>query len=387
MNGGDAFPILTLQPDSAGRLNVSRYALRGRELVREALSSGSCTADRPLAGAGRMPYLARDRVVPNKTETAAAASGLNSFREGPTVLPFVRHLLGQGQGAFCGDCTIYPAISAETILPYDVVRITGINSKLGVPTISLTGTAYAYAVCRGVIEDSARRTYVGNTSPDASGTLYCIQLFGLCDVYVSDSIATVPSFGDALYVSGRKAVQSSDDFLGTCFGLPRSVTLPDGTSRVICQMYMMSSGGGETSYPFKVSVFSLTVDEVTTWYAYMAKGYLQVIGSEPLATEIAEESSLELPNAATASVYRVWTYSTADTSGSWGEITIGTPPAESGLQHVVVFADLERSGTGSDEDPYVWTVLMQRQRTDIAVLDILSCVLCTTTTTTTTTGA
>ncbi len=91
----------------------------------------------------------------------------------------------------------------------------------------------------------------------------------------------------------------------------------------------------------------------------VAQGYRQAIGG---LRESVPEIVLDVTG--TGSVYMVWTYTTLNTPGSWGNLSYGTAPGDDATQRVVVIATIADG------------VLIQRHLGDVVVLDIVDRTVC-----------
>lgn len=199
-------PINTLQPGVNRRLNITPHTPQFREIVAVPLDGSVCTKDTLLTD-NRIIPLAKDYVVPNPVRSELAITDeRNSERQGPMVLPFIRHLLGVRRGAFSGDVTILPAVHTSEVLPFELCVVTGLDSDLGVPKVAKSDITKAtepidpvWGVSRGVTEDLAKRTYRGIGNPEYTQMLSVVQFCGTCDARIDEAVE--PTLHATLYAT------------------------------------------------------------------------------------------------------------------------------------------------------------------------------------------
>ena len=218
--------FLTLQPDHRGVVNVGEQVFDGAEFSFYT-RGGSTTGDNQAAqlnGGG----------VPNASYSISdntAATDTTKFvqREGPVVLPFLAHALGEGRGAFCGDSRIVAAIASEASFDalsiHDAVTLMGWHDALGMPTLSKLDSNYTtHGVIRGVIETGANRTSDGTASSSATAarTIYIVQVSGIVKVKTDSTVTPEDTTaGTSMYGSDDTVKlydEEKDVFLGYYFG-------------------------------------------------------------------------------------------------------------------------------------------------------------------------
>jgi hypothetical protein len=150
-------------------------------------------------------------------------------REGPIVISFQPHLLGEGEGAFNCDTALIPALaktgSTPEFNPYDVVAITGWDDTLGVALCEVVSESVVaglgIAVVQSVVDDTHKRSDAGYSNGLMSGrTLYAVKRFGVAKVSL-ESTVDMDSLvhGDDLYLkSDSKALTNEESADFTLFG-------------------------------------------------------------------------------------------------------------------------------------------------------------------------
>lgn len=215
--------VITLQPDWRGHINTplseadravefrckalppSKEGTGGVGGAYEEDTGGTPTGvtQDSVESAGQAPIRAQEFVVsPHTTEPKAN----DPTREGPILLPFVRHLCGQHRGGFSGDSSLLVALgdAKEVLAPGTIVNLKGYEPTHGVTLIeraTSSSVTAVYGVVRGSIENEDKRKY-RDASAGATeylpGTLYAVQLFGTCMAKIKD--AGTLTAGTKLYI-------------------------------------------------------------------------------------------------------------------------------------------------------------------------------------------
>lgn len=192
------FPVTTLRPDKYGKTNVTRSVIHGIEYREMPIENSATTSSKHFTRGG-LPERAREKL---------SEGGQGVPKDGPIVLPFLRHLFGRNQGAFCGDSSVLPVVGAKEIAVGTAVCVTGCDSNLNIPSVDKASVAYADAnkrvmleegglgIVQSVIEDTGRRTYLGLN--EAETDIYLFQYFGLARALVKAS--PVPAVRAKLYL-------------------------------------------------------------------------------------------------------------------------------------------------------------------------------------------
>lgn len=197
--------ILTLQPDHRGKINVSEQTMCASEYMHLALDTGNCTKNKLMTadygGRGRAG-LTVEPIEPDGTDDA-----MFEHRTGAVVLPFMRHLLGTGNHAFCGDTRIVVAVAADAaadaLVPHDICTLSDWKQDHGIHVVSKFNSAKSvHGVIVGLVEDKERRTYRGISSEATTigeRSMFIVQLVGVAKVH-SDGLASA-AFDTAAYGS------------------------------------------------------------------------------------------------------------------------------------------------------------------------------------------
>jgi len=242
-------PVTTLRPDKYGYTNISRNVIQGSEF-RNVPIVGSATTNSNHVTGGRVPSISREKQTDG---------GNGTPRTGPIVLPFIRNLYGRGQGAFCGDSSVVPVLGAEGFIVGSAVGIDNFDESLGISKIDLSTNIFKDSdplkkdmledtgggIIQSVIEDSARRTYLGIEG--GTDWIYLLQFFGLARALVKTITDPLPVVRSKLYLEtatveggiGLSAVEG-DYFKAINLGYPLTSTVEGYTLNLV---FLVQIGG------------------------------------------------------------------------------------------------------------------------------------------------